>query len=130
MKYFSVGVLAVISVAGALAAPLPVEGEVQPIVKRGGPGSSSWPPSWMKSSENNPTLLRRGGPGSSSWPPSWLKSSPDESTVTKRAVLERGGPGSSSWPPSWMKSTEGKPTILKRGGRGFEVERRGGSGSL
>ncbi|KAJ3754856.1 hypothetical protein EV360DRAFT_73352 [Lentinula raphanica] len=111
MKYFLLGVFVALSITGAQAAPLPVEGEFQPIIERGGPGSSSWPPSWMKSSESSPVLLRRGGPGSSSWPPPWLKSSTDES---KRAILKRGGPGSSSWPPSWMKGTEDKATMLIR----------------
>ncbi|KAJ3874191.1 hypothetical protein F5051DRAFT_100296 [Lentinula edodes] len=131
MKYFSFGALVVFLITGALAAPLPVEGGIEPIIEgRGGPGSSSWPPSWMKSSEDKPVLLARGGvgrsvtertlsgrggPGSSSWPPSWMKSTEDKPTL-----LTRGGPGSSSWPPSWMKSSakSSKSAAERRGGAG------------
>ncbi|KAJ3929700.1 MAG: hypothetical protein NXY57DRAFT_389795 [Lentinula lateritia] len=130
MKHFSFGALVVFLITGALAAPLPVEGGIEPIIEgRGGPGSSSWPPSWMKSSEDKPILLARGGgrsvtestlsgrggPGSSSWPPSWMKSTEDKPTL-----LTRGGPGSSSWPPSWMKSStkSSKSAAEGRGGPG------------
>ncbi|KIK68263.1 hypothetical protein GYMLUDRAFT_237343 [Collybiopsis luxurians FD-317 M1] len=122
MKNLSIGVLVMLlTIIGAFSAPTAgLEGQELgdsdfiSVSERGGPGSSSWPPSWRKSSEKR-TLLVRGGPGSSSWPPSWLESSDSES---KRTISERGGPGSSSWPPSWKTATEDSPTLLTRGGPG------------
>lgn len=48
----------------AVAAPTP-NTEIRSPEVEGGPGSSSWPPSWKREVE--------GGPGSSSWPPSWKR---------------------------------------------------------
>ncbi|KAL6904831.1 hypothetical protein GGI43DRAFT_381229 [Trichoderma evansii] len=80
--FFTKIVIGLATVAGlAAAAPTP-NTEIRSPAVEGGPGSSSWPPSWKRKEE--------GGPGSSSWPPSWKRE-------------EEGGPGSSSWPPSWKR---------------------------
>lgn len=91
------------------AAPTPNTDIRSPEVE-GGPGSSSWPPSWKREVEGGPGSSswppswkreEQGGPGSSSWPPSWKR---EEEKRT-----EEGGPGSSSWPPSWKRKEEGGP---------------------